>query len=61
MEYDFLTGEVLFIHVQKGRECDVAFAQNTVESIKYNELAIRDLGYHSLDVFRLSQLSSRVK
>ena len=51
-EYDIKNGEILDLSLHPFREQDISDALETLDSIKSNELIIRDLGYIRIDVLR---------
>ncbi|GHT51791.1 IS4 family transposase [Bacteroidia bacterium] len=51
-EYDFLTGQVFDLAVYSGDRNDRSDAVATKSNVEVGDLIIRDLGYHSLDVFQ---------
>jgi hypothetical protein len=51
-EYDLVTGKILYLDVGSGGGNDRTDASQTREQPQEGELVIRDLGYHSLDVFQ---------
>jgi len=50
-EYDFKTGKISDLSLHPFNEQDLTDATQTISSVKFGELIIRDLGYTNLDVF----------
>lgn len=57
LEYDLLNGEFLHLDVQNGRDNDANYAKAIQDTVKANDLFLRDLGYFSVDL--LKQINGR--
>lgn len=57
LEYELLKGEFLHLVVQNGRESDCAFGPTLIDTVRKNDLVIRDLGYLSFK--ELAQINEK--
>ncbi len=52
LEFDYLTGKLLYAELQPGKAGDASSGINRLESVQKNDLLLQDLGYFKCDIFR---------
>lgn len=52
LEFDYLTGKLLYVELQPGKAGDTPSGLNRLESVQKDELLLQDLGYFKCDIFR---------
>jgi hypothetical protein len=70
LEYELIKGEILHLDIKNGIENDSKYGKSLLETVKANDLLLRDLGYFSLkdlakingkEAFYISRLKSNVR
>ena len=52
LEFDYLTGKLLYAKLQPGKAGDTPSGLNRLESVQKDDLLLQDLGYFKCDIFR---------
>jgi hypothetical protein len=52
LEFDYITGKLLYMELQAGKDSDSPSGMKRIELIQKNDLILQDLGYFKIDLFR---------
>jgi hypothetical protein len=52
LEFDYLTGQLMYVEVQAGKAGDTASGMKRLETVQENDLILQDLGYFQFDLFK---------
>lgn len=52
LEFDYLTGQFMYVEIQAGKAGDTASGMKRLETVQKNDLILQDLGYFQFDLFK---------